>query len=259
MYGLCTGDFNRSFDPTLKNSGSSSLQLIYADSRKIGRNQEFDLPVHIGNASIIGAISLVLNFPGELVEVMDVIINGNNGQADWAVKGNELRIGWNSIMPIDLASVSNPIILRLKTTDAFREGAVIRFELASNPLNELADDEYSVIGDAFLIIDFIDATPLGIVENSGKNELALNNHPNPFDRNTIITYSLPFEGNVILEIRDILGKIVKILADERQTNGDHLIRYDAASLFPGIYTATIRLRNESDELIRTIRLVINRQ
>ena len=79
-----------------------------------------------------------------------------------------------------------------------------------------------------------------------------------FTGSTIITYSLPFEGNVTLEIHNLLGVVVKVLVNEIQTGGDHSLKYEAGDLMPGVYTATIRLSNNSEELVRTIKLVSNR-
>ncbi|MCX6251582.1 MAG: T9SS type A sorting domain-containing protein [Bacteroidetes bacterium] len=257
MYGLATGDFNRSFDPTAKKSASATLQLVYGGTKQVGSNQEFDLPIRIVNGSEVGAVSLILNFPANMVEVKDVVMNSAGGMLDWAVKGNELRIGWNSSVPLNLSSASELLTLRLKTATSFTKGASIRFALASNPLNEMADDHYEVISNAILSVDVIDAAGVGIEEQPAENGLTLSNHPNPFNSYTMINYSLPFEGKVTLEICNLLGKTVKILVNELQTKGDHSLKFDAGSLSPGVYTATIRLGHNSDELIRTIKLVNN--
>jgi hypothetical protein len=58
-------------------------------------------------------------------------------------------------------------------------------------------------------------------------------------------------------IRSLLGQTVKILVNESQSTGNHTLRFDANSLPAGVYTATIRLKGSSDELLRTIKLVNN--
>ncbi len=255
MYGLCTGDFNRSYDPDLGKSAANSMNLIYNSTQQIGRNQEFDLPVRLVNASKVGAMSLVLNFPADLVTVSDVFMNGTTGQLDWTINGNELRIGWNSQNPANLDAGAELIMLRLITTDAFVNGASIRFTLASDPLNELANEHYNVINNATISMDILDASTIGINEMSSKKDLTFTNYPNPFKNYTIINYSLPADGNVILEVRDLLGKTVKTLVNEKQTSGDHSLRFDAGNLVTGIYMATIRLNTNTDEYVKTIKLV----
>ena len=258
MYGLCTGDFNRSFNPNAMKSASQTLDLIYSGERQVGSNQDFVLPLRIINPSTVGAVSLVLNFPADLMEVTDVLMNGIGGQLDWAVKGNELRIGWNSLDPLRFETADTLLTLKLKTTGAFTKGQSIRFALAPDPLNELADGSYAVISDAVLSAEVIDAAAVGVEEQTGGQKLALSNHPNPFNSYTIFEYTLPEDGMVTLMIRDPLGVTVKTPVNEKQPKGDHFLRFDTGSLPPGVYTGTLLLRSDRDEMLRTIKLVIYR-
>jgi hypothetical protein len=257
FYGLCTGDFNCSFDPSGKKSGNRNLWLMYSGTRQAGPGQDLDLPVRVVNASVIGAISMILNFPPDLVEVKDVFVNGTGGHLDWAVKGDELRIGWNSLAPLDLAASSDLLTLRLKTSAAFTTGSSIKIVLSSSPLNELADDRSIVIDNAVVSLDAIDGSGTGTEMQPPAKELKFSNHPNPFNAFTIITYFLPFDGKVSIEIRNLMGETMNLLVNEVQSSGDHSLRFDAGSLGPGIYTAIIRLRGK-DELSRTIKLVNSR-
>jgi len=258
IVGLCTGDFNCSFNPTLTKSISSTLNLVYGGTVQAGISEEFELPVRVVNASNIGAISLILNFPADLVEIKDVDIINGFGQPDWNVQGNELRIGSYSMDPVSLAAFDNLITLHLKTTAAFLNGASIRLSLASNPLNELADDHYEVIGNAVLSVNVVESTSTGLAGNPDRDQILIRNFPNPFAGQTTFAYSLPVEGMVIFEIRNMLGNTVKTLENEIQEKGSHLLKFDAASLAPGIYTAIIRLSCNSKEMLRSIKIVNNR-
>ncbi|MFZ4401876.1 MAG: beta strand repeat-containing protein, partial [Bacteroidales bacterium] len=102
MYGLCTGDFNRSYYPNLIKSSSSSLNLINTANMQVSSNEEFDLLLRVMGQYSIAASSLVLNFPADLVEIQDVVMNTLEGILQWSVNGNELRIGWYSSTPINL-------------------------------------------------------------------------------------------------------------------------------------------------------------
>jgi hypothetical protein len=258
IHGLCTGDFNRSFIPGLKNAASSTVSLIYQGSKQVGNNEEFDLPVRIVNPSSVGAVSLIFNIPSDLIEVNDVLINTTGGQLNWAVNGNELRIGWNSLVPITLASLDNLITLRMKTTSAFVKGSSFRITLAPDPLNELANDNYEVIGNVVLGVDVIEASSNGIVDPSAAEGILLRNYPNPFANFTTLDYTLPYNGNVTLEIRNSLGVTVNILVKEMQTRGKHHLNFDASNLPQGVYTASIRLTGKSDDMFKTIKIVIHR-
>ena len=98
---------------------------------------------------------------------------------------------------------------------------------------------------------------VGIRENGAESSFPLNCLPNPFSNFTTISYTLPFEGKVILEIFNILGVKVTTLLNERQTTGDHMVTFDTFNLPSGVYTATLRIKSASDESIRTIKLVSN--
>ncbi len=61
------------------------------------------------------------------------------------------------------------------------------------------------------------------------------NYPNPFNVSTLIAYDLAKDGWVRIEIFDLLGRRVALLADERQTQGRHTVRFDGGSLPSGAY------------------------
>ena len=257
MSALCTGDFNRSFNPSLAKARSTTLDLVYTATKEVKNNEEFDLPIRMVNANTIGAVSLIFNFPANLVEVQDVIMNSNDGQLDWAVNGNELRIGWNSQTPMDLGAAANLLTLRLKTTNEFTNESSIMFALAGDPLNELANGQYNVIDYAVISLDMVNSVALGVTEQKFDNTLILTNHPNPFNSSTMINYELPFDGKVTLEVYNYLGTRVSALVNESQLKGNHNIRLDASSLPSGIYMATLTVKNADKVLVRTIKLVYN--
>lgn len=258
MYGLVTGDFNRSFNPNITKAASATLDLISAGNRFIGPEQEFDLPVIMMDAASIGAISLVLDFPTELVEVQQVTINGNGGQLDWSAKGNELRIGWHSSSPLEIESTEKLLTLSLKTTSAFIPGKSIRISLAETPLNELADQAYEVIGHAVLSAEVVEAAVNGIDEQGRENNVWFSCYPNPSQNYTIFTYSLPADGHVTLSLNNLMGKQAGLIVNEYQAAGNHMIRFNTGEMAAGIYSAVLRINSEGSEIVRTIKVINNR-
>ncbi|MBU8920687.1 MAG: T9SS type A sorting domain-containing protein [Bacteroidales bacterium] len=66
------------------------------------------------------------------------------------------------------------------------------------------------------------------------------NHPNPFNPNTEIRYSLPEGGRVLIEIFDVSGRRIVVLVDEHQEAGYRSIDWDGrssdgSSVASGIY------------------------
>jgi hypothetical protein len=66
------------------------------------------------------------------------------------------------------------------------------------------------------------------------------NYPNPFNPTTKIKYDLPESGNVSLIIYDILGRRVKVLADDNQQAGRYEVSFNASNLASGVYIYQLR-------------------
>jgi hypothetical protein len=98
----------------------------------------------------------------------------------------------------------------------------------------------------------------GIGDMQSYSGLELKNHPNPFISNSTISYSLPFDGNVTLTIRNLAGQVVKTLVSEMETKGNYVLNIDLGNLQSGVYLATLSLKNNGKELSKTIRVVKGR-
>jgi hypothetical protein len=102
----------------------------------------------------------------------------------------------------------------------------------------------------------VTVTPVtGIEDLLDVNGLAFGNHPNPFVWNTMISYTLPYDGRVTITIRNLAGQVLKTIVNEMQSEGNYTINPDVADLQPGIYLATLRLKNNGKEISRTIRVM----
>ncbi|MCX6250435.1 MAG: hypothetical protein NTX61_06760 [Bacteroidetes bacterium] len=257
LYSLCAGDFNRSFTPAAGKDANANLQLINGTDIQANPGQEIDVPVSLVNAAKIGAISLILNFPSDLSTIENIYINGSNEQPLWNVSGNELRIGWYSSLPLNIGASGELMVIRLKTSTSFTRNQTIHFNLVSSSLNELADDHNKTISDGMISMNGIIAMPEGITENSLQG-LSMTNQPNPFTGSSVINCFLPADGLVTIEIRNLLGVLVKSLVKEHWNQGNHSVRFTPENLATGIYLATLHLKTSKDELTRTIYIVYNR-
>jgi len=83
----------------------------------------------------------------------------------------------------------------------------------------------------------IDSTTAGIFDGPEFEDLRTTNYPNPFKNNTTIRYDLPESSQVVLKVYDMTGRKVKTLVNEKQTRGEHRIRFTPSSqdLTGGIY------------------------
>ena len=71
----------------------------------------------------------------------------------------------------------------------------------------------------------------------------LQNHPNPFHAETVISFKLIRDGKVTLKVFDILGHEVATLAQDHYAAGIHDVWFNGSSLPPGIYTYQLEMND----------------
>ena len=79
------------------------------------------------------------------------------------------------------------------------------------------------------------------------------NHPNPFNPTTNISFDLPESGHVSLRVYDLLGRQVAVLANGDFQAGSHTLPFDARDLSSGTYL--YRLVTDSFQKSRTMQLI----
>ncbi len=67
------------------------------------------------------------------------------------------------------------------------------------------------------------------------------NHPNPFNPTTTIEYYMMTGGRVTIKVFDILGTMVRVLANGYQPGGQHALRLDANNLASGMYFCSMQV------------------
>lgn len=63
------------------------------------------------------------------------------------------------------------------------------------------------------------------------------NYPNPFNPETIISYSLKEAGPVTIEVYNIKGQLVRTLVDETKHTGNHTVLWNGLDKTTGLYPA----------------------
>jgi hypothetical protein len=76
----------------------------------------------------------------------------------------------------------------------------------------------------------------------GSFELA-QNYPNPFNPSTTISYRIPENSEVTLEIYNALGQRVGVLVQEKQVAGTYNVTFDARNLASGVYFYRLQAGN----------------
>jgi hypothetical protein len=65
-----------------------------------------------------------------------------------------------------------------------------------------------------------------VTEIQRPNGLYLRNMPNPFERETVILYSVPVTGHVSLQVFDITGRIIDTVVEQVQGAGTYAVRWN---------------------------------
>ena len=109
----------------------------------------------------------------------------------------------------------------------------------------LADNDTDTLYQIYLTTTSVEIND-DRTQGSIKTFILYQNYPDPFNCMTLITYEIPFNGTVVLEIFNIAGKHIKTLVDGIQQPGRYTIAWDGKNnmgrdVSSGIYFYTIRI------------------
>lgn len=78
------------------------------------------------------------------------------------------------------------------------------------------------------------------------------NFPNPFNHETVISFSLPQPENVIIEVYNLIGQRIATIIDRHYDSGVHSVIWNAAGISSGVYL----YRMTAGEFVETKRMVL---
>ncbi|MGC8652766.1 MAG: N-acetylmuramoyl-L-alanine amidase [Candidatus Kryptoniota bacterium] len=71
------------------------------------------------------------------------------------------------------------------------------------------------------------------------------NYPNPFNPSTVILFKIPARNHVLLRIYDVLGRLVRTIADESLDAGEYRYEFNASDLPSGVYICKLTALNRT--------------
>lgn len=243
-YALATGDFNRSFTPgSAKNAAIiDGLTLGHDGIIEVYPDEVFMLPITAGIDMNISAISLILEFPADRLEILGVYLgNDLNSPLEYAVIGNQLRIGWQSIIHKVALTGDAVVTLKVKNLVKIEENETLSFNLYPDTLNELADENYEVIYGALLLVDDIKGNTVGTGDMELHENITFSGYPNPTSGKVTLSYSIPEAGKVNFEVTSMLNSNVRKSGGLIMSAGEHTINMDFSTLVKGIYAVTMKV------------------
>ncbi|MGB2866939.1 MAG: metallophosphoesterase [Bacteroidota bacterium] len=113
-----------------------------------------------------------------------------------------------------------------------REGSIVIDVLGRNQMNvkflcDESDPTGAHVRDYFTIMKTDDITSVGKCDTRAPDNPRVSNYPNPFNRSTRISYSLPMDGRAVIEVYDVLGRKQASLMDAIKEKGNHTVYWDA--------------------------------
>ncbi|RKY94893.1 MAG: hypothetical protein DRQ01_01235 [Ignavibacteriae bacterium] len=219
---ITAGDVNNDGIPDVvsANSGSASLSVVLCDS--------------------LGILSSPVNYPTGLfpiaIDLGDIdgdgdldVVSSNYSGADFTMYENDGAGNYINRRNFAANSAGSCAVLHDRDNDG---------DMDMTGIDELEDLLILFINDPFVNVEEGDKLP---------NEFYLSqNHPNPFNPSTKISWQSPVSSWQTLKVYDVLGNEIATLVNEEKPAGEHEILFDGSELASGMYFYQLKVGNLSD-------------
>ena len=163
----------------------------------------------------------------------------------------------NNKIVLTVENESNEVLMKNIRASVAKQSSAVRFEQTEKIIDNIEkqnskDVEFTFSVDRIVDVNKIDTLRFSFNTKSGNwvkeiligyelpKEFKLEqNYPNPFNPTTTIEFSIPKEGKYIMRVYNILGEIVKTLADKNYDPGYHKILLNGSDLSSGVYFYTL--------------------
>ena len=244
---LATGDFNMSYIPGDSSEDSSAGSLSLQDGQAVFGSPGEEAVLHFTALTDgrVGAFSLILNFPDELVDIVAVFLGtGINDTIPFNVVDDQLRIGWFGRDPVILQKDRDLFSVKVKVRDEAENDSQIKFTQADSPLVELADENMNVIHGAALAASPLNIKTTPALLPSGNAGFSYKIYPNPANHFLTMEFYLPEKGMGNIWVLDPMGKLFKAHVLNSSTCRQELSA-DVSDWPPGVYFVVINYNNGS--------------
>jgi hypothetical protein len=94
---------------------------------------------------------------------------------------------------------------------------------------------------------------------TGPNQFSLSqNYPNPFNPSTKISYNLPMDAKVSVQVFDMTGREARSLVNGSQTAGTYIVQLDAKGLSSGVYFYRITADAGNQQFAKTMKMILTK-
>jgi len=245
---LCFGDVNASYTPPFVKV-AATIELQTKGVKEVSSFVEFDLPIYVEQDLRIGAISLILEYPVDMVDVLGVdLVSGAGKDLVYTANNGELRISYYNMEELRLDAKDALLVLNLRAKD-LQSNTNNTIPLTLEGRSELADRFATVLSNVKL------SAPELILTAS---EFSLGyNYPNPYNSVTEFEYTIPEAGNVSLVVYNSIGDKIAVIHDnEIKDAGTYKVQFDGSQLAAGIYMYKIEVQGETRNFVKTRSMIV---
>jgi hypothetical protein len=82
------------------------------------------------------------------------------------------------------------------------------------------------------------------------------NYPNPFNPSTVISFNLPVDSKVTLNVYNVLGQKISTLINDNMPAGEQNITFDASALTSGIYFYQLEANSGNEKKFSSVKKMI---
>ncbi len=188
--------------------------------------------IQISNSAPIGRPHIIASNSGRTIFVWnDATISSSTITQLYDTLGHKL---WNENGVV----VSYPAIAYETTTNG--QGGFITM----GPINQftVVAQQVSKYGN---LGEIITSVPLENQEIFPIETTLYQNYPNPFNSNTVIKFSIPSEGQVMIELYNVIGELIKTITDGFYNAGIQTVNLSSGDLPSGIYLYKMEIGTQS--------------
>jgi hypothetical protein len=193
----------------------------------------------------------------ESMDIQALPMEGEFHELDIDMKGNNLNgeftLGWNTqALPNDWQltlvdrfedrtypmNQNSSITFSLSEKSKQSDLNVSESKILKTPSSPIQTLEKSKVGTTRFALKIEQKASVNYaLDQDLPTEVSLNqNYPNPFNPTTTISFALPENSKVTLEVFDVMGrKVATLLEGNQRSAGSHTVNFDASSLSSGMY------------------------
>lgn len=224
--------------------------IIITDDSTVDNNSEINYPVKISmlqSAKEINTYSLKVQYDNNVFQY-----NGYDKESTISESGSISDLSATGVIELNYSGTANLIkndtLLKLKFTPL--STGVANVQLAGSNFNG-HNLLFSIIGN--LQSTYTNTTSISILENTS----GLNIYPNPFCNKVYMEYETKQAANVYISVHNMAGQLIKVLVNQRENSGRHVIKWDATNssgnnIENGIYFYKFLLNGEQVDMKQII-------